>query len=153
MRELLDELHPGTSPTSSAILDAEEAAKGPRVAPRGGRGAIFERLDDDEQRRHRRGDAAESVAQIAGDGARRSRRPLQRPARGDGDAILEQLEKVDPAAAEDVREIEKWPETSAGHLMNTAYVAVNREITVRSAIDAVRAYTQEHNENVHNVTR
>jgi magnesium transporter len=35
--------------------------------------------------------------------------------------------------------------------MTTAYVSVNPQITVRSAIDAVRAYSQEHNENVYNV--
>jgi magnesium transporter len=68
-----------------------------------------------------------------------------------GDVILENLERVDPEAAEDVREIEKWPDTSAGHLMTTRYVYVNPDVSVRSAIDAVRQHAGDHNENIYNV--
>ena len=39
-----------------------------------------------------------------------------------------------PAAAQEVREIEKWPETSAGHLMTTDYVAVSPRMRVAEAM-------------------
>jgi magnesium transporter len=68
-----------------------------------------------------------------------------------GDAILEKLDQVDPEAADDVREIEKWPSTSAGHLMTTAYVHVAPDVTVAAAIEAVRAHAENHKENVYNV--
>jgi magnesium transporter len=68
-----------------------------------------------------------------------------------GDVILEKLEKVDPEAAEDVREIEKYPETSAGHLMTTRYVHVPPETSVAGAIQAVRQHAEDHHENIYNV--
>ena len=66
--------------------------------------------------------APESVAHIASEMAPDERADLFSVLpEAMGDDILERLERVDPEAAEDVREIEKWPETSAGHLMTTAY--------------------------------
>jgi magnesium transporter len=68
-----------------------------------------------------------------------------------GEAVFEKLEKVDPEAAEDVLEIGKWPETSAGHLMTTAYVNVPPDTSVAGAIQAVRQHAENHKENVYNV--
>jgi magnesium transporter len=65
--------------------------------------------------------------------------------------IFEKLEKIDPEAAEDVREIEKWPNTAAGHLMTTAYVHVPIGIRVAQAIEAVRAHARDRKEPVYNV--
>jgi magnesium transporter len=89
----------------------------------------------------------ESVAQIASEMAPDDRADLFSVLpEAIGDAVLEKLEKVDPEAAEDVREIEKWPETSAGHLMTTSYVSISPHETVEAALNAVRAYVKE-NEN------
>jgi magnesium transporter len=60
-----------------------------------------------------------------------------------GESLFEELRRVDPAAAQEVRDIEKWPETSAGHLMTTDYVAVSPRIRVAEALDMVRQRGRE----------
>ena len=152
VRELIDELHPEDLADVIGDLDAEDAAKLLERIPAEDAAPIFERLDEEEQEAVVEIMPPASVAQIASEMAPDDRADLFSVLpEAMGDAILEQLEKVDPEAAQDVREIEKWPETSAGHLMTTAYVKVNPDVTVRTAIDAVRAYAEEHDENVYNV--
>jgi magnesium transporter len=152
VRDLIDELHPEDLADVIGDLDAEDAAKLLARIPAEDAAPIFERLDEEEQEDIVEIMPPESVAQIASEMAPDDRADLFSVLpEAMGDVILQQLEKVDPAAAEEVREIEKWPETSAGHLMTTAYVSVNPDVTVRTAIDAVRSYTEEHNENVYNV--
>jgi magnesium transporter len=60
-----------------------------------------------------------------------------------GEELFQALEKVDPAAAQEVRDIEKWPETSAGHLMTTDYVAVSPRVRVSEALEMVRQRARE----------
>jgi magnesium transporter len=152
VRELLDEIHPEDLADIIGDLDADEAAKLLSRLPAEDAAPIFERLDDEEQ-----GDIVEvmppeSVAHIASEMAPDDRADLFSVLpESVGEVILEKLEEVDPKAAEDVREIEKWPDTSAGHLMTTAYVSIGPHVTVRSAIDAVRAHAENHHENVYNV--
>lgn len=152
VQDLLDEIHPEDLADLIGDLDADEAAQLLSRLPAEDAAPIFERLDDEEQEDIAEQMPPESVAHIASEMAPDDRADLFSVLpEALGDAVLEKLEQVDPAAAEDVREIEKWPENSAGHLMTTAYVAVNPEVSVRSAIDAVREFAQNHNENVYNV--
>ena len=139
VRELLEEIHPEDIADLVAELDADEAAQLLERMPSREAADIFERLDDDEQ-----GELAvlmppASVAQIASE--------LAADERADffsvlpealGDEVLEHLDEVDHEAAQEVREIEKWPETSAAHLMTTEYVTVAVTATVEDAIAAVR---------------
>jgi magnesium transporter len=152
VRELLGEIHPEDLADIIGELDADEAAELLARMPAEDAAPIFERLEDHAQEEIAPLMPPESVAHIASEMAPDERADLFSvlPA-AVGGVILENLERVDPAAAEDVREIEKWPETSAGHLMTTAYVAVSPEISVRSAIDAVRSHADKHHENVYNV--
>jgi len=152
VRALLDEIHPEDLADIVAELEPDEAAELLARMPAEDAAPIFERLEDDEQ-----GEIAElmapmSVAQIASEMSPDDRADLFSVLPDAmSDVILQKLEKVDPEAAEDVREIEKWPETSAGHLMTTAYVSVPPDVTVAAAIEAVRAHSEEHAENVYNV--
>jgi magnesium transporter len=152
VRELLDEIHPEDLADIIGDLDADEAAQLLARLPAEDAAPIFERLDDEEQ-----GDIVEmmppeSVAHIASEMAPDDRADLfSLLPDAVGDVILEKLQQVDPEAAEDVREIEKWPGNSAGHLMTTSYVAVSPDVSVRSAIDAIRAHVEGHHENVYNV--
>ena len=152
VRELLAEIHPEDLADIVGDLDADEAALLLARLPAADAAPIFERLDEEEQ-----GDIVdvmppESVAHIASEMAPDDRADLFSLLPDSvGDVILEKLQQVDPEAAENVREIEKWPATSAGHLMNTSYVSVHPEVSVRSAIEAVREYSENHNENVYNV--
>lgn len=152
VRELLDEIHPEDLADLVGDLAPDEAAELLARMPAEDAAPIFERLDEEEQGEIVEVMPPESVAHIASEMAPDDRADLfSLLPESVGDVILEKLEEVDPKAAEDVREIEKWPETSAGHLMTTAYVAVSPEVSVRAAIDAVRSHAEDHNENVYNV--
>jgi magnesium transporter len=152
VRELLDEIHPEDLADIIGDLDADEAAKLLSRLPAEDAAPIFERLDDEEQGEIVEVMPPESVAHIASEMAPDDRADLFSVLpEAVGEVILEKLEEVDPKAAEDVRQIEKWPDTSAGHLMTTAYVSTGPHVTVRSAIEAVRAHAENHHENVYNV--
>ncbi len=150
--ELLDEMHAEDLADLIAELGPDEAAALLARMPAEGAAPIFERLEEHEQEEIVELMPPESVAQIASEMAPDDRADLFSalpPAMGE--VILERLERVDPEAAEDVREIEKWPETSAGHLMTTSYVSVPPQVSVGTAIEAVRAHALNHHENVYNV--
>ncbi|WP_394821342.1 magnesium transporter [Pendulispora albinea] len=147
VRELLDEIHAEDLADIVSELEPDEAAQLLARLPADEAAPIFERLDETEQEELAELMPPESVAHIASE--------MEPDDRADlfsvlpdaiGDKILESLERVDPEAAEAVREIEKWPETSAGHLMTTNYLAVEPSIRVGQALDAVREFTLE-NEN------
>lgn len=150
---LLDEIHAEDLADIVGELDPDEAAQLLARAPAEEAAPIFERLDDHEQEELVELMAPESVAQIASEMAPDDRADLFSVLPDAvGDEILEKLEKVDPEAAEDVREIEKWPDTSAGHLMTTEYISISPHETVEAALTAVRDFVKE-NENtpVYNV--
>jgi len=152
VRELLDEIHPEDLADIIADLEPDEAAELLSRMPAEDAAPIFERMEDHEQEAVVELMPPESVAHIASEMAPDDRADLFSVLpEAMGDAILETLERVDPQAAEDVREIEKWPDTSAGHLMTTAYVHVDPDVSVRNAIEAVRIHAQNHHENVYNV--
>lgn len=152
VRELLAEIHPEDLADLIGELDVDEAAELLSRMPAEDAAPIFERLDNDEQEEIAELMPPESVAHIASEMAPDDRADLFSVLpEAMGDDILERLTRVDPEAAEEVREIEKWPETSAGHLMTTAYVHVDPGVTVAAAVEAVRAHLENHNDNVYNV--
>ncbi len=156
LRNLLDELelHPEDLADLVAELDPEVASKLlSQVLPADEAAEIFERLDENEQTELAVAMPTESVARIASEMEPDDRADLFSllpPALGD--QVFEKLEKVDAEAAEEVREIEQYPETAAGHLMTTKYVSVPEHTTVKGALDAVKAFVREHPESpVYNV--
>jgi len=152
VRALLEEIHPEDLADLIGELDVDEAAELLARMPAEDAAPIFERLDDEEQEEIAELMPPESVAHIASEMAPDARADLfSTLPEAMGDDILERLERVDPEAAEEVREIEKWPETSAGHLMTTAYVHVDPGVTVAAAVEAIRAHIENHSENIYNV--
>jgi magnesium transporter len=152
VRALLGELHAEDVADLVSELEPDEAAELLARLPAEDAAPIFERLEGDEQEELVELMPPESVAQIASEMASDERADLFSVLPDAvGDKLLETLERVDPEAAEDVREIEKWPGTSAGHLMTTSYVAVPPLATVADALDAVRAYAKESSEPIYNV--
>jgi magnesium transporter len=144
VRELLDEIHPEDLADLVGDLDPDEAGELLSRMPAEDAAPIFERLDDKEQEDLVEQMPAQSVAQIASEMAADDRADLFSilPA-AMGESLFEELRKVDPEAAQEVRDIEKWPETSAGHLMTTDYVAVSPRIHVAEALDMVRQRGRE----------
>lgn len=152
VRELLHEIHAEDLADIVAELDPDESALLLARMPAEAAAPIFARLEDHEQESIAELMPTESVAQIASEMASDERADffsVLPPAVGD--ELLKTLEKVDPEAAEDVREIEKWPDTSAGHLMITSYVTADPNGLVQDAIAAIRAHARDRSEPVYNV--
>ncbi len=153
VRELLSEIHAEDLADLVSELEPDEAAELLERLPAEEAASIFERLEEHEQEELADLMPPESVAHIASEMAPDERADFFSVLpEAIGDKLLETLERVDPEAAEEVREIEKWPETSAGHLMTTSYVSVSPYVNVEGAMEAIRAYALENEDTpVYNV--
>jgi magnesium transporter len=150
VRELFDEIHAEDLADVVGELEPDEAAELLARMPAEDAAPIFERLDEEEQEHLVETMPPESVAQIASEMAADDRADLF-SALPDavGEQLLETLQKVDPEAAQEVRDIEKWPDTSAGHLMTTDFVSVSPRVRVSEAMDIVRKRAKEREEFVY----
>jgi len=138
------ELHPEDLADIVAELSPEEASILMTKLPAEEAAPIFERLDEAEQQELAVAMPTESVARIASEMEPDDRADLFSllpPALGD--QVFETLEKVDAEAAQEVLEIEKYPETAAGHLMTTKYVHIPPRSLVSDALFAVKAFVKE----------
>src|SRR5580692_11062522 len=152
VRDLLDEFHPEDLADIVGDLSPDEAGELLARLPAEDAAPIFERLDEHEQEELVEQMPPESVAVIASEMAADDRADLfSALPESVGERLFEALEKVDPAAAQEVRDIEKWPDTSAGHLMTTDFVAVSPRILVSEALDIVRKRAKERDEFVYTV--
>jgi magnesium transporter len=100
---------------------------------------VFERLDEEQQGGVAEAIGVESTARLA----------LEMDADELADFIsivppamteplLQHLESADPEVAQDVEDLRRWPETSAGGLMTTDYIHISAGLRVRDAIAEVR---------------
>jgi magnesium transporter len=150
VRDLLDEIHAEDLADLVGELDPDEAAELLARLPAEDAAPIFERLEDHEQEELVEQMPPESVAEIASEMAADDRADLFNALPDAvGEQLFEALQKVDPQAAQEVREIEKWPETSAGHLMTTNFVTVSPRMRVKNALDIVRERARERDEFVY----
>jgi len=150
VRELFEEIHAEDLADLVGELEPDEAAELLARMPAEDAAPIFERLDDEEQEHIVETMPPESVAQIASEMAADDRADLFSALPDKvGEQLLERLQRVDPEAAQEVRDIEKWPETSAGHLMTTDFVSVSPRVRVAEAMDIVRKRAKEREEFVY----
>lgn len=150
VRELLDEIHAEDLADIVGELEPDEAAQLLARMEAEDAAPIFERLDEHEQEELVEQMAPESIARIATEMAADNRADLfSVMPEAMGEQVFEALQKVDPEAAQEVREIEKWPETSAGHLMTTDYVGVSARVKVSEALDIVRQRARERDQFVY----
>jgi magnesium transporter len=144
IRELFDEIHPEDLADIIGDLEPDEAAQLLSRLPAEEAAPIFERLDEHEQGELVEQMPAQSLAQIASEMAPDNRADLfSTLPEAFGEQLFEALKKVDPEAAQEVRDIEKWPERSAGHLMTPDYVAVSPRMHVSEAMEIVRKRARE----------
>jgi magnesium transporter len=152
LNELLDDIHAEDLADILGELEPDEVAVILGKLPAEEAAPIFERLDEHEQEELVERMPPESVAHIASEMAPDDRADLFSVLpEAMGDKLLVELDRVDPEAAEDVRAIEKWPETSAGHLMTTSFVSVSPDVTVADAVLAVRRHVEDRDEQIYNV--
>jgi magnesium transporter len=144
IRELFEEIHPEDLADIIGDLEADEAAELLARLPAEEAAPIFERLDEHEQGELAEQMPAEQIAEIASEMAPDNRADLFSVLpEAMGEQVFEALKKVDPEAAQEVRDIEKWPDTSAGHLMTTDYVAVAPRMHAAEAMEIVRQRARE----------
>jgi magnesium transporter len=152
LRDLLDELHAEDLADIISELEPDEAAALLARLPAEDAAPIFERLDEHEQGELVEQMPPESIAEIASEMSSDNRADLfSLLPEAVGEQLFEALQKFDPAAAQEVREIEKWPETSAGHLMTTDFVAVSPRMHVSEAMEIVRKRARDRDEFVYTV--
>ena len=150
VRDLLDEIHPEDLADIVGELEPDDAAQLLARLPAEDAAPIFERLDEHEQEELVEQMQPESVAVIASEMAADDRADLFSvlPEKM-GEQVFEALQKVDPEAAEEVREIEQWPETSAGHLMTPDYLGVSARYKVAEALELVKQRARERDQFVY----
>jgi magnesium transporter len=125
--DLLDDLESGKASELLMQLPTDYAAK------------VFERLDEEQQQELAETLGIESTAQLAlqmDPDDRADFLSVMPPSLSH--TLLKSIEDQDPEAAEDVQDLQRWPETSAGGLMTTDYVEIRPEYSIREAIAEVR---------------
>jgi magnesium transporter len=149
LRAFVDEIHPEDLADIVSELEPDEAAALLARWPAQDAAPIFERLQEHAQEELVEQMAPESVAVIASEMAPDDRADLFSALSEEAsEQVFQALTKVDPEAAQEVRDIEKWPDTSAGHLLTTDFVAVTPRMRVDEALDRVRQHVREHEESV-----
>lgn len=139
VRELLDEIHPADIADILSELSDERAARLLIELPPEYAAQVFEHISEDRQEIFATRVGVESMTLIAAEMEADERTDffsilppsLQEP-------ILANLERIDPDAAEEVEELNQWPESTAGSLMTTEFVAVSPGVAISEAIEEVR---------------
>ncbi len=150
LQGLLDEIHAEDLADIISELDPDEAGLLLSRLPAEEAAPIFERLEGHEQEELIEQMPPASVAEIASEMSADNRADLFSVLPSAmGEQLFEALERVDPAAAQEVRDIEKWPETSAGHLMTPDFVSVSPRMRVSEALEIVRTRARERDEFVY----
>ncbi|MBK7580242.1 MAG: magnesium transporter [Myxococcales bacterium] len=144
VRDLLDEIHPEDLADIVAELEAKDAGEVLKALPTEYAAEVFERLDEDDQEALSHTMGADSTARIAAEmGADERVDFFSIMPPGVAETVLESLERVDPEAAEEVEELRRWPESSAGGLMTTELISVGPDIEIGGAIDELRKRARE----------
>jgi magnesium transporter len=139
VRELLEEIHDEDLADLIAELPDDEAAEILARLPAEEAAPIFERMDDERQADIATELGPQSIAQIAVEMSSDERTDLIKDLpEGVGGEVLAQIEQIDPQVAEDVEELARWPERSAGSLMTTDIVSLTPLALVSEAIQHIR---------------
>ena len=139
IHQLLEEIHDEDLADLIAELPDDEAAALLALLPTEEAAPIFERLDDEQQAAIVTELGPESIAQIAMEMSSDERADLIKELPEEvGDQVLANIEQIDPQVAENVEELTRWPERSAGSLMTTDYIAVTPLMSVSEVIQLIR---------------
>lgn len=139
IREALEELHEEDIAEICEELSEEDVIRLLAVLPDDFAAGVLERLPDEMRtgvlERVEANKAARLLAGMAPDDAADAVQTLDRPLR---QSILEELVRVSPEAASDVKELAAYAENTAGGIMTTAFVGVLPETKVWQAMSEVR---------------
>jgi magnesium transporter len=139
VRELLDEIHPEDVADLVGELEDDRGVALLQQLPTNYAAQVFERLDEDRQAQLMTLMGVDSAARLIVEMDADERADLYSQLPPDvGETLLETIERVDPEIAEDVEELARWPDTSAGGLMTTDYISLAPRLTIGDAINVLR---------------
>jgi len=139
LSELLDEIHPEDIADVVLEFSDEQAVGLLTLLPAEYAAQVLSRLPQDRQEQLAELMGAGSVARIAtemGADDRADFFSILPPSVGE--PALEELELLNPEAAEEVEELTRWPEKTAGSLMTTDYISVGPNVRIDETIDTIR---------------
>lgn len=137
--DVLDEIHPEDMADVLSDLDDTRAAELLIHLPTDYAAQVFARLDETRQGTLTQEIGVDEAARLAVEMDADERVDFFSQLPPDvGADLLQEIERVDPAVADDVEELAKWPETSAGGLMTTDYLRISPNLMIRDAIAEVR---------------
>lgn len=143
-RDLVEEFHPQDVSECLEELDDELLVRALRVFPLEFGSQIFERLEEDRQLSIARllglDKTARLVSQMDADDVVDFFGLLPEETRA---KLLGRLQKFDPEVALDIEELTRWPEDTAGGLMNNWFVEVSEKATIDGTLQELRAQAAE----------
>lgn len=144
VRELLDEIHPEDIADIVDDFGDLQASELLTELPADYAAEVFERLEEDRQRALAERMGVDSATLIVAEMAADERADFFADLAPDQvEKLLASIERVDPEVAEDIEELTRWPETSAGGLMTTDYWSVDLKGSVADAIQVIRKGADE----------
>lgn len=144
IREALEEFHEEDIAEICEDLDIADVVALMHVLPDEFAAGVLERMESDRQglvlERMGKKEAASLLAEMAPDDRADVVQTLELPLR---ESILVELDKIEPEAADDVRELSAYGEAAAGSIMTTAFVGVAPETKVWQAMAELRRLSKE----------
>jgi magnesium transporter len=138
--ELVDEIHPEDVAEVVAELEDDKARGLLTALPTEFAAQVLSRLDEERQGHLAELLGAREVAVIATEMPPDDRADFFSVLPDSvGEPAFQELERVDPEAAEEVEEIQSFPEKSAGRWMTTDFVSVGAKLRLAEAIEEIRA--------------
>ncbi len=147
-----DDIHPEDFADVLAKLDHGEAAEALKQLPTDYAAQVFERLEEDHQESITEHLGVASTARIATemdvDDLADFVNALPEETE---EALLEQLERVDPEVVVEIGELTRWPENSAGGLMTTEFISVDPALSIGEAITELRNQAEDIDANLETI--
>jgi magnesium transporter len=144
IREALSEFHEEDIAEICEDLDIADVVALINALPDDFAAGVVERIPDERRallfEKLGKTEAASLLAEMAPDDRADLVQTLELPLR---DSLLLELGKIEPEAAEDIRELAAYPETAAGSIMTTAFVSVTPETKVWQAMAELRRLSKE----------
>lgn len=144
IREALSEFHEEDIAEICEDLDIADVVALINALPDDFAAGVLERIEEDRRalvlQRLGKAEAASLLAEMAPDDRADVVQTLELPLR---DSLLLELDKIEPEAADEVRELAAYPEGAAGSIMTTAFVGVTPETKVWQAMAELRRLSKE----------
>ena len=144
LRTRLNDVHPEDIADLVRNVSLERAAELIARLPADYAAQVFERLEQDKQEGLAEKIGIEPLTQLTMEMSADERADfLSVVPAAMGRSLRRRIEEENPEVLEEVEELTRWPDTSAGGLMTTDYISISARLTIRDAIDALRRHADE----------